>query len=120
MTAIDKVRVALEKARKLHHNDPADHNVGAFLDEALSWIAEVERENQKLWIKVRAMQDAERESVSEPEGYRAGDTRMYMTDSGRIQVTEICVEAGTPGRWKIANKVILLEHDPRLAEKLAW
>ena len=29
-TAIDKVRTALEKARKLHHNDPADHNVGAF------------------------------------------------------------------------------------------
>ena len=62
MTAIDKVREALEKARRLHHNDPADHNVGAFLDEALSWMAEAERENQKLWIKLRALQDAERET----------------------------------------------------------
>lgn len=62
MTAIDKIRAALEKARRLHHNDPADHNVGAFLDEALSWMAEVERENQMLWIKVRAYQDAERET----------------------------------------------------------
>ena len=60
--AMVKVRTALEKARKLHHNDPADHNVGAFLDEALSWMAEVERENQMLWIKVRAYQDAERET----------------------------------------------------------
>ena len=62
MTAIERARVALEKARQLHHNDPADHNVVAFIDEALTWFPEIERENQKLWIKLRAYQDVERES----------------------------------------------------------
>jgi hypothetical protein len=34
----DKIRVALEKARRLHQIDCADHNVGLFIDEALSWL----------------------------------------------------------------------------------
>jgi hypothetical protein len=37
--AIKRMRVALEKARNLHAVDPADHNVGTFIDEALSWIS---------------------------------------------------------------------------------
>jgi len=73
MTAIERAREALEKARRLHHNDPADHNVGAFIDEALTWVEEVKKtdealkgELQKLWIKVRALQDATRESGDDP------------------------------------------------------
>ena len=53
MTAIDKVREALEKARRLHHNDPADHNVGAFLDEALSWMEEQKKETDRMIGKHR-------------------------------------------------------------------
>ena len=37
--AFDKIRVALEKARRLHQIDCADHNVGLFIDEALSWLS---------------------------------------------------------------------------------
>ena len=48
MTAIEKARVALEKARQLHHNDPADHNVVAFIDEALTWFPEIDRQIGRL------------------------------------------------------------------------
>lgn len=46
MTAIDKIRTALEKARRLQyeHRRDGDDGVAMFLDEAMSWLPELERE----------------------------------------------------------------------------